>query len=145
MEATEQYFPVVLYIMLYNFHMDETLNCSHWNKNCLITTLFSVARFIMLSKTVLQHFQFLIARTRGFNSKARNWNTCKLDSDFSTYLSYWVEVFYVTLKSVCLEESLSVIKGTKTASSAREPKGETLFRVSISWPFQSAWVTGYTS
>ena len=32
MEATEQYFPVVLYIMLYNFHMDETLNCSHWNK-----------------------------------------------------------------------------------------------------------------
>ena len=29
MEATEQYFPVVLYIMLYNFHMDETLNCSH--------------------------------------------------------------------------------------------------------------------
>ena len=64
MEATEQYFPVVLYIMLYNFHMDETLNCSHWNKNCLITTLFSVVRFIMLSKTVLQHFQFLIARTR---------------------------------------------------------------------------------
>ena len=29
MEATEQYFPVVLYIMLYNLHMDETLKCSH--------------------------------------------------------------------------------------------------------------------
>ena len=32
MEATEQYFPVVLYIMLYNFHIDEILKCGHWNK-----------------------------------------------------------------------------------------------------------------
>ena len=66
MEATEQYFPVVLYIMLYNFHIDEILKCGHWNKSCLITTLFSVVSFIMLSKTVLQHFQFLIASTRWF-------------------------------------------------------------------------------
>ena len=29
MEATEQYFPVVLYIMLYNFHIDEVLKCGH--------------------------------------------------------------------------------------------------------------------
>ena len=27
MEATEQYFPVVLYIMLYNFHIAEILKC----------------------------------------------------------------------------------------------------------------------
>ena len=41
-------------------------------------------------KTVLQHFQFLISLTvlLSSNSKARNWNTYKLDSDFSTYLSY---------------------------------------------------------
>ena len=29
MAATEQYFPVALYIMLYNFHIDEILKCGH--------------------------------------------------------------------------------------------------------------------
>jgi len=57
MEAIEQYFPVVLYIILYNFHIDEILKCGHWK---------SLVSFIVLSKTVLQHFQFLIARTRWF-------------------------------------------------------------------------------
>ena len=49
MEATEQYFPVVLYIMLYNFHMDEihdhyTLfrgKVYHAEQNCFAT--FSVS------------------------------------------------------------------------------------------------------
>ena len=29
MEATEQYLPVVQYIILYNFQMDEILKCGH--------------------------------------------------------------------------------------------------------------------
>lgn len=110
--------------------MDEILKCGHWNKSCLITSLFFPGKVYQHAvqaafslfrkgckavKTVLQHFQFLISLTvlLSSNSKARNWNTYKLDSDFSTYLSYWVQIFHFTLKSLFLDESPKRYHGNK--------------------------------
>ena len=56
MKATEQYFPVVLFIMLYNVvltfeSVDEILKCDHSNK--ATEQYFPVVLFIMLYKVVL--------------------------------------------------------------------------------------------
>ena len=45
MKATEQYFPVVLFIMLYKVvltfdFVDEILNCDHSNESCFLLVLF---------------------------------------------------------------------------------------------------------
>ena len=54
MKATGQYFPVVLFIMLYKLVLafeseDETLKCDHSDEN-LIEPFFPVVLFIMLFK-----------------------------------------------------------------------------------------------
>ena len=56
MKATEQYFPVVLFIMLYKviltfYSVDEILKCDHSNKST--EQHFLVVLFIMLYKVVL--------------------------------------------------------------------------------------------
>ena len=56
MKATEQYFPVMLFIMLYKMvltfeSMDEILKCDHSNE--ATEQYFPVALFIMLYKMVL--------------------------------------------------------------------------------------------
>ena len=53
MKATEQYFPVVLFIMLYKMVLtfepiNEILKCDHSNDQC-----FAVALFILLHKVIL--------------------------------------------------------------------------------------------
>ena len=57
MKATEQYFPVVLFIMLHKViltfeSVDETLRCHHSNENPT-EQYFPVMLFIMLCKMVL--------------------------------------------------------------------------------------------
>ena len=47
MKATEQYFPVVLFIMLYKVvltseSVDEILKCDHSNESSTFTVLFAV-------------------------------------------------------------------------------------------------------
>ena len=56
MKATEQYFPVVLFITLYKVvltfeSVDEILKCDHSNESCC--EHFPVLLFIMLHKAVL--------------------------------------------------------------------------------------------
>ena len=56
MKATEQYFPVVLFIMLYKvvlifMFVPQILNCGHSIKRC--KHYFSVVLFIVLYKMVL--------------------------------------------------------------------------------------------
>ena len=56
MKATEQYFPVVLFIMLYKVFLtfksvDEILKCDHSNEST--EQYFPVVLFIMLYKVVL--------------------------------------------------------------------------------------------
>ena len=57
MKATEQYFPVVLFIMLYKVaipfeSVDEILKCDHSNESCS-EQYFPVVLFIMLYKVIL--------------------------------------------------------------------------------------------
>ena len=57
MEATEQYFPVVLFIMLYKVvltfeSVDEILKCDH-SKESYTEQYFPVVLFIMLYKVAL--------------------------------------------------------------------------------------------
>ena len=61
MKATEQYFPVVLFIVLYKVFLtfefvDEILNCDHLMK--ATEQYFPVVLFIMLYKVVLT-FEFV--------------------------------------------------------------------------------------
>ena len=56
MKATEQYFPVVLIIMLYNVvlpfeSVDEMLKCDHLHESYI--EFFPVVLFIMLHKVIL--------------------------------------------------------------------------------------------
>ena len=58
MKATEQYFPVVLFIMLYKVvltfeSVDEILWCDHSNESYCAVLYFPVVLFIMLYKVVL--------------------------------------------------------------------------------------------
>jgi len=58
MEATEQYFPVVLFIMLYKVvltseSVDEILKCNHSKLMIATKQYFPVVLFIMLDKVVL--------------------------------------------------------------------------------------------
>ena len=58
MKATEQYFPVVLFIILYKVvlafeSVDEILNCDHSNEVKATEQYFPVVLFIILYKVVL--------------------------------------------------------------------------------------------
>ena len=58
MKATEQYFPVVLFIMLYKVvltfeSVDEILKCDHSNESYVTEQYFPVVLLIMLYKVVL--------------------------------------------------------------------------------------------
>ena len=58
MKATEQYFPVVMFIMLYNViltfeSVDEILKCDHSNESYVTEQYFPVVMFIMLYKVIL--------------------------------------------------------------------------------------------
>ena len=71
MKATEQYFPVVLFIMLYKVVLTsesvvEILNCDHSNEShCAI---LSVVLFIMLYKVILT-FEYVVEILNGDHSK----------------------------------------------------------------------------
>ena len=63
MKATEQYFPVVLFIMLYKVVltvvfecMDEILNCDHSNERLWVVLACAAVSFSILYKTVFQAF-----------------------------------------------------------------------------------------
>ena len=59
MKATEQYFPVVLFIMLYKVVLtfyepvNEILKCDHWSEIKATEQYFPVVLFIVLCKMVL--------------------------------------------------------------------------------------------
>ena len=58
-KAMEQYFPVVLFIVLYKAALTLKLKCNHSNKTKLLSTeqYFPVVLFIMLHKVALA-FEF---------------------------------------------------------------------------------------
>jgi len=63
MKATEQYFPVVLFIMLYKVvltfeSMDDILKCDHSNES--YEQYFPVVLFVMLYKVVLPFVEFVV-------------------------------------------------------------------------------------
>ena len=61
MTATEQYFPVVLFIMLYKVvltfeSVDEILKCDHSNESYLTEQFFPVVLFFIMCQVVLLLF-----------------------------------------------------------------------------------------
>ena len=63
MKATEQYFPVVLFIMPYKVvltfeSMDDILKCDHSNES--YEQYFPVVLFVMLYKVVLPFVEFVV-------------------------------------------------------------------------------------